>query len=480
MVGALAATLVLTAGALGLSAATQPASSAASLTRVTNFGPNPSNLNMYVYVPENVDPNPALLVAVHYCTGTAQAYFSGAAREFVTAADQQGFVIVFPEATRDSKCFDVYSPDALRRDGGSDPVAIKSMIDYARSHYGVDASRIYATGVSSGAMTTNVLLALYPDVFAAGSAFAGVPATCFATGSSTNTWNSTCSGGRDIRTAQAWGDAARGMYPSWSGTYPRFQTWHGTQDTVLAYPNFGEQIKQWTNLHGLASGSGRVDQPQTAWTRTTYGDAARPTFQSISLQGYSHDVYRTGMARYAMDFFGGLDEAGATPSPSPSMTMPSRTPTPTPSIPDCGTGAVSALTTCPPPSPSASPRPPGCEEGAPTPAPSCPPWPSDSASPSPASGCTAVMRIVNGWQGGYQAEVTVTATRPLTGWTTSFTLSGSTVSQLWNGQLTVTGSRVQVKNSTWNGSLLAAGGTASYGFIGTGTAPATIPVVDCA
>ena len=101
---------------------------AASLTQVTGFGNNPGNLNMYIYVQNNVAARPALLVAIHYCTGTASALYSGYFHDFVTAADQYGYIIVFPEATRSGQCFDVYSPQALTRNGGSDPVSIMSMV----------------------------------------------------------------------------------------------------------------------------------------------------------------------------------------------------------------------------------------------------------------------------------------------------------------------------------------------------------------
>ena len=76
------------------------------------------------------------------------------------------------------------------------------MVRYVQQRYTTDTSRVFVTGVSSGAMMTQVLLATYPDVFAAGSAFAGVPATCFSTTSpppgttSQAPWNSDCSGGR--------------------------------------------------------------------------------------------------------------------------------------------------------------------------------------------------------------------------------------------------------------------------------------------
>ncbi|HWB36739.1 MAG TPA: PHB depolymerase family esterase, partial [Rugosimonospora sp.] len=301
---------------------------AASLTQVTNFGTNPSNLNMYVYVPNNVAARPALLVAIHYCTGTASALYSGYFHDYVTAADQYGYVIVFPEATRSGQCFDVYSPQALTRGGGSDPVGIISMVNYAKSHYNVDPNRVYVSGVSSGAMMTNVMAAEYPDVFKAGSAFMGVPATCFATGSSTNTWNSQCSGGQITKTAQQWGDAARAMFPGYSGAYPRMQLWHGTADTTLNYNNFGEEIKQWTNLNGVSQTPVLTDSPQSGWTRTRYGNSGtQPPVEGISVAGAGHELPRSGMVAYAIAFLG-LNNAGPTTSPSAS---PSRSPSASPS-----------------------------------------------------------------------------------------------------------------------------------------------------
>ncbi|BCJ48648.1 hypothetical protein Asp14428_01230 [Actinoplanes sp. NBRC 14428] len=50
---------------------------AASLQEVTGFGANPSGLRMHLYVPDRVASRPALLVAVHYCTGSGPAFYSG-------------------------------------------------------------------------------------------------------------------------------------------------------------------------------------------------------------------------------------------------------------------------------------------------------------------------------------------------------------------------------------------------------------------
>ncbi|BCM71886.1 hypothetical protein EASAB2608_07220 [Streptomyces sp. EAS-AB2608] len=284
----------------------------ATLTEVTDFGPNPSNLQMYVYVPANVPAHPAVVVAVHWCTGSASAMYSGT--EWARLADQRGFVVVYPSVTRASKCFDVSSPQALRRGGGSDPVGIRSMVDWTTRTYAADPGRIFVTGISSGAMMTNVLLGDYPDVFAAGAAFSGVPFGCFATTDGSE-WNSACSGGTVTRTPQQWGDLVRAAYPGYTGPRPRMQLWHGTEDDTLRYPNFGEEIKQWTNVLGVSQTPAATDTPAAGWTRTRYGATGdRAPVEAISLQGVGHNLYSWGMASRALTFFG-LDGGGTSPQP---------------------------------------------------------------------------------------------------------------------------------------------------------------------
>ncbi|WP_433200591.1 extracellular catalytic domain type 1 short-chain-length polyhydroxyalkanoate depolymerase [Dactylosporangium sp. CS-047395] len=310
------AALPLIAAAVLIS--TRPAA-AAGLTRVTGFGTNPTNLNMYIYVPASVAPKPALLVLVHYCSGSASGIFNGNGHDYVSAADRYGYIIVLPEATRSGSCFDVSTPNALKRNGGSDSTGIMSMVAYARSHYPIDAGRIVVSGFSSGAMMTNVLAAQYPDVFSAASAFSGVPAGCFAT-SDGSLWNSQCSGGNLNKSAQQWGDQARAMYSGYTGSYPRMQLWHGTTDTTLAYPNFGEEIEQWTNLRGLSQTPAFTDHPQSSWTRTRYGSTGtQATVEGISIAGVGHQLPMSGQLAYAISFLG-LDNnsGGGTASPTPT------------------------------------------------------------------------------------------------------------------------------------------------------------------
>ncbi|MFC7649782.1 alpha/beta hydrolase family esterase [Streptosporangium lutulentum] len=150
------------------------------------------------------------MVAVHYCTGSGPAFHSGT--EFASLADRYGFIVIYPSATRSGSCFDVSSPQALRHDGGSDPVGIVSMVRYVQQRHNADPGQVYVTGASSGAMMTNVLLGAYPDVFKAGAAFMGVPFACFAT-TDGSSWNSACANGTLVRTPQQWGDLVRGPTP---------------------------------------------------------------------------------------------------------------------------------------------------------------------------------------------------------------------------------------------------------------------------
>jgi cellulase/cellobiase CelA1 len=95
------------------------------------------------------------------------------------------------------------------------------------------------------------------------------------------------------------------------------QVWHGTEDDVLRYPNFGEEIKQWTNVLGVSQTPAATDTPQSGWIRTRYGATGdRAPVEAISLQGVGHNLYVNGMAARALTFFG-LDSSGPAPQPQP-------------------------------------------------------------------------------------------------------------------------------------------------------------------
>ncbi|MBO3083678.1 extracellular catalytic domain type 1 short-chain-length polyhydroxyalkanoate depolymerase [Cellulomonas fengjieae] len=439
---AVAAATTLALGVVGLAVAaltTAPAAQAASLVSVPSFGSNPGGLGMSIFVPDSLPARPAVLVAVHYCTGSAQAMYDGS--QFDELATRYGYIVIYPQANRSGSCFDVSSSQALTHGGASDPASIVSMVRYVQQRYATDTGRVFVTGVSSGAMMTEVLLATYPDVFAAGSAFAGVPATCFSTTSpppgttSQAPWNSDCSGGRLVRTDQQWGDLARAAYPGYTGPRPRVQLWHGSQDTTLSYVNFGEAIKQWTDVLGVSATPASTDSPASGQTRTRYGATGdRAPVEAISLQGVGHNLPVDAAA--AIRFFG-LDSPVTPTTPAPTTPAPT-TPAPTTPAPT-------------------------------TPAPTTPP-------PTPSGSCT-VAYSVNQWNTGFTANITVTSAVALSGWTLTWTYpSGQTVTQAWSSVTTQSGSVVTARNAAWNGTI-PAGGSTQFGLngahSGTNTAPAT-------
>jgi hypothetical protein len=71
--------------------------------------------------------------------------------------------------------------------------------------------------------------------------------------------------------------------------------------------------------------------------------------------------------------------------------------------------------------------------------------------------------------------ITNTGTTTLTGWTLKFSfVNGQTITQLWNGSFTQSGSAVTVTNAAYNGTL-APGATVNPGFNGTWNGTNSVP-----
>ena len=115
-----------------------------------------------------------------------------------------------------------------------------------------------------------------------------------------------------------------------------------------------------------------------------------------------------------------------------------------------------------------------------TPPPIDPPPTTAPPTTPPPSGdaCTATYRTTNSWSGGFQAEVTVTAgAAALNGWSVRWNLaSGQSISQVWSGTLSTSGSTATVRNAAYNGSVPASGST-TFGFIANGSP--TTPSLTC-
>ncbi len=84
-------------------------------------------------------------------------------------------------------------------------------------------------------------------------------------------------------------------------------------------------------------------------------------------------------------------------------------------------------------------------------------------------GCVADYSLVNAWQGGYQAQVTVSnpGQATLAGWTVTLELpDGQTITQVWNGRLSQRGTSATIANLSYNAEMSADAST-TFGFLGS-------------
>jgi poly(hydroxyalkanoate) depolymerase family esterase len=214
------------------------------LVEVRDFGTNPGNLGMYQTVPNGLQPGSALVVVAHGCLQTAQemADVSG----WDDLARQQGFAVVYPQTNRSNDpfagCFRTWLPEHQQRDRG-EPLSVAQMVRWMLAHYPINPRRVYITGMSSGGHLTNVMLATYPDMFAAGAPQSSFPYKCAVSFDDV----APCCKGLKTRSRKEWGDLVRSGYPGYVGTRPRVAIWHGSEDTLLVAANLDEQVKQWTD-----------------------------------------------------------------------------------------------------------------------------------------------------------------------------------------------------------------------------------------
>src|SRR3981081_4374635 len=97
VLGPLAGVVLLAAA--GALANVSPASAlSSSLQQVANFGNNPSGLQMFEYVPASVAARPAVVVVLHFCTGSGPVMFSNT--RYAALADQPGHHTLHPSRPR--------------------------------------------------------------------------------------------------------------------------------------------------------------------------------------------------------------------------------------------------------------------------------------------------------------------------------------------------------------------------------------------
>lgn len=257
----------------------------------------PSYISMYDLLPTKPASPPPVVVALHFCGGSAADMYTFTNMNYVEQlAQNYGVILVFPQTQNNcggplytgsnaqsgcsAACWDVGSTaanpsqiagavgtESLVNGGNGDTEAIAEMIHYEVTAHGANPNRVYVMGDSSGAMMVEALAAVYPNVFQAGAEFSGVPAGCWSDGwTSSGNWANNCAEGLDMMSAANWGKAVAGMGPSgYDGPRPRLQLYHGSSDTTIQYANQVQAVLEWTNvLLGLTPVPSSLTTPPTA------------------------------------------------------------------------------------------------------------------------------------------------------------------------------------------------------------------------
>ncbi|MFI2782564.1 extracellular catalytic domain type 1 short-chain-length polyhydroxyalkanoate depolymerase [Streptomyces sp. ALB3] len=263
------------------------APAAAGLQQVTGFGSNPGGLQMFAYTPESVPAGAPLVVALHGCTQSANAYYTSSG--WTKFADLWGFDLVFPQTTAANNplsCFGWFDPAESTR-GRGEAASIVQMVQYAKQTYGSDGRRVYVTGLSAGGGMTADLLAAYPDVFAGGSVASGLPAQC----ATSQAAASGCQTGPQKLSPAQWGDKVRDSHPGWTGPWPRVAIWQGTSDYTVRPANATALRDQWTDVWGIGQTPSSTQNLPGDTTRSVYADASgRPAVETYSVAGMGHGL----------------------------------------------------------------------------------------------------------------------------------------------------------------------------------------------
>jgi poly(hydroxyalkanoate) depolymerase family esterase len=253
------------------------------LVETADFGSNPGALKMYSFVPDSLAHGAALVVVLHGCGQTAAGYDLGAG--WSTLARHYGFALLLPEqqpANNANTCFNWFNPEDIKR-GKGEACSIRQMIARMVTDHKLDPRRIFVTGLSAGGAMTSVMLATYPDVFAAGAIVAGLPF-----GIATNLREAL--GGMmqsALRPANELGDLVRHASKH-KGAWPRVSVWHGSADRTVNPGNADAIVKQWLDVHGLPEApmsTTTVDgYPRDVW----WNDDGETVVESYTITGMAH------------------------------------------------------------------------------------------------------------------------------------------------------------------------------------------------
>ena len=255
------------------------------LVEIERFGTNPGRLKAFLHLPPDLTAGAPLVVVLHGCGQHVEDFARGTG--WTSLADRFGFAVLFPEQQRANNphlCFNWFEPVDIRRDQG-EAGSIRQMVDHVVAAHGLDATRIHISGLSAGGAMANAVLALYPELFAAGAIIAGLPF------------------GTAVGVSQAFlrmqdrhrppevelRRSVRRASPK-ARKWPRLSIWQGSHDHTVRPNNAEYIIEQWLEPLGL---NDQADETETIGGhvhRVWLGKKGEPLLEDYRVRSAGHGV----------------------------------------------------------------------------------------------------------------------------------------------------------------------------------------------
>jgi poly(hydroxyalkanoate) depolymerase family esterase len=241
-----------------------------------------------LYVPSAYDGQALpLVVMLHGCTQSPDDFAAGTRMNAL--AEEHGFVVVYPAQAKEanvSRCWNWFQGGDQQRDRG-EPSLIAGITREVLGELHLDATRVYAAGLSAGGAMAAILGTTYPDLYAAIGVHSGL---AYAAASDMPSAFAAMSGhGLPGLNARAGGSAPEGR------VLPTI-VFHGDSDTTV-HPKNGEHVlvkvpasersQRATGEHTVEIESGEASG--RSYTRTAHLDAGgKPVMEHWLVHGAGH------------------------------------------------------------------------------------------------------------------------------------------------------------------------------------------------
>ena len=190
---------------------------------------------------------------------------------------------------------------------------INAVVDKMKATHDIDPNRVFITGLSAGGYMTTLMLACFPDVYAAGASFSGGPHNCDLKCTDSNKQQDwTRPAGYVVPSAADVKNAYPAYWNDASTRKPRLAVFHGSLDQAVKPINLDDAMRQWTGALGIdqSADNAMLGAPAQlgGYDYKVYAKGAQPAVATVLMSNLGHGFpVKPGAA---------VDEGGTDPYPT--------------------------------------------------------------------------------------------------------------------------------------------------------------------